>query len=147
MIQLSHSWFSYCYKGYFMPYFVETSWCLPHIYSQTYHELSWIQHVQNHICVRSHMEVSWVIGLPPVIIHFWDFPVNKNQPAIGYPHLWNPRYIYICIYIYPIYLQYILHIIPLLSHYSIYYTPYIIGGASLRPGSPVGHHEVRHFEE
>ena len=58
------------------------------------------------------MEVSWVIGLPPVIIHFWDFPVNKNQPAIGYPHLWNPRYI--CIYIY---IQYISNISSISSHY------------------------------
>ena len=35
------------------------------------------------------MEVSWVIGVPPVIIHFerWDFPVHKNHPASwGYLH-------------------------------------------------------------
>ena len=28
------------------------------------------------------------MGVPPVLIQIleWDFPVHKNQPAIGYPH-------------------------------------------------------------
>ena len=29
------------------------------------------------------MEVSKVIGLPPVIVHDWDVPVHNNPPAIG----------------------------------------------------------------
>ena len=34
------------------------------------------------------MEVSEVIGVPPVIIHFWDwdFPSQRPHPAIGYHH-------------------------------------------------------------
>ena len=42
-----------------------------------------------------HMGVSWVIGLPPVMIHFerWCFPCHKNHPAgLGYPHFYgNPH--------------------------------------------------------
>ena len=36
----------------------------------------------------NHMEVSWVIGGPLVIIHFWDFP-PKDHPAIGVFLFWE----------------------------------------------------------
>ena len=39
----------------------------------------------------NHVEVSWVIGVHPVIILIldWDFAFQKSS-ILGYPHLWKP---------------------------------------------------------
>ena len=44
-----------------------------------------------YIPIHSHMEVSWVMGAPQVIIHFerWDFNKNQNHPAIYWGSPWR----------------------------------------------------------
>ena len=36
-------------------------------------------------CIVHYLEVSWVIGLPPVIIHWFSWIPEINHPAIGIP--------------------------------------------------------------
>ena len=39
-----------------------------------------------------YLEVSWVIGVPPDIIHFSGIFHERNHPAMGYPHWWKPPF-------------------------------------------------------
>ena len=65
--------------------------------------------------------VRFVIGLPPVIIHFesWDFPVHKDHPLFGEPRGYgNPPNGGSLI---------ISHYSSLVIHYSQHYSPLFIG--------------------